>query len=267
MQKKKIVKTVSILLGITLVLIGTFTFLHWNHHYNKNTLFRKYIAENNKEVYVLGTIGKKHFNKIKHYSMDNMLSVIENLNPDIAMIQARSDHYFRDGIFDGNIDACVAYAYCAENHISTALVDWWIIDNIYPDEATTNLRDDNIFIKVTRTIKEAPANSTLLLVLDSSNFYEQIDRFNIYGYKQVPIENKEDYFHGNEAKFKFPAVVAKTWRDRTYFYAYNFPTEIKNTKGLRQDIIDKFQDKDHDKFYLEEIQYCKYLNNDILFKY
>lgn len=267
MQKKKIVKTVLLILILVILVSCGGIYLHWNRFANKNTLFKKFVVENNKEVYMLGTLGKKHFNKIYNYSMDNMISVIENLNPDLAMIQARSDHYYRFGIIDGNIDACVAYSFCAENDIPTNLIDWWIIDNIYPHEATTNLRDDNIFIKISRNIKDAAPNSKLLVVIDSSNFYEQLNRFKVAGYKELPIEDKNSYFVGSAEKFKFPAVVAKSWRDRTYFFAYNFPSELRNTKGLEESIIKKFEASDHDKFYLKEIQYCKYLNNDILFKY
>lgn len=267
MQKKKFIKPILYIVISLLFIASTVYVLGWNRNINKNSLFKKYIIENDKEIYVLGTIGKKHFKKINNYSMDDMLSVIENVNPELVMIQARDDHYLRYGIIDGNIDACVAYSFCAENEIVTSLIDWWVIDNNYAKSSSLNLRDDNIFIRASRNIKEAPPKSKILIILSSYNFYEQIERFKIAGYKEVEIENKNQYFNGKNEKFKFPAIVAKSWRDRTYYFAYSFPTEVKNTKGIKQEIVDKFINANHDKFYLEEIQYCKYLNNDILFKY
>ena len=265
MKKKKILKTVLVILISVIIICGTCTFLHWNHFSNKNILFQKYRADN-KDVYVLGTIGKNHFKKAYNYSMKNMLSVIENVKPDLCLLQGREDHYIDYGIVDGNIDASVAYSYCFENKIPFCFIDWWIIDNIYPEEATTNLRDDNIFIRVSRQIKDAKPGSKILLLIDSQQFYEITSRFKVAGYKQLEIENKPSYFEGKEGKFQFPAVVAKTWRDRNYFFAYNFPTEVSNLKDLDEDIKNKFKYADHDKFYLREIEYCKYLNNDILFK-
>lgn len=265
MQKKKILTKILIILIPLIFVCGIYTFLHWNHFSNKNTLFQKYRAYN-KDVYVLGTIGKNHFKKGYDYSMKNMLSVIESVDPDLTLIQAREDHYIQYGIIDGNIDACVAYSFCFENKIPFWFVDWWIVDNIYPGDATTNLRDDNIFIKVSRQIKEAEPGSKILLLIDSREFYEITSRFKVAGYKQLEIEDKSSYFVGKEEKFKFPAVVAKTWRDRNYFFAYNFPTEVCNLKDLNEDIKSKFKNADHDSFYLKEIEYCKYLNNDILFK-
>lgn len=265
MQRKKVIKTVLIILIPVIILSFVVSFFNWDRNYNKNKLLQKYIVDN-KEFYILGTIEKKHFNKIYNYSMKDMLGVIETIKPDLAMIEAREDHYIRYGIVDGKIDACVAYSYCFENKIPVSFVNWWIIDNIYPANATTNLQDDNIFIKVSRNIKESAPGSRLLLLIDSSHFYEMTNRFEIAGFKRVPIENKSEYFHVENEKFKFPAVVAKTWRDRNYFFSYNFPTEVKNQKDLNQSVKDKFLNADHDKFYLQEIEYCKYLNNDILYK-
>lgn len=266
MQKKKniIVITVSVL--FLFGIIGGISAYNWNRYSNKKHLLRKYTTENNKELYILGTIGKKHFNKVNNYSMNDMLNVIENINPDLAMVQARESHFIRYGIFDGDIDACVSYCFCDEKQIPTKFINWWIVDNIYPEQSTTNLQDDNIFLKISRNVKNAEPGARLLVIINSHNFYEITNRLEVAGYKRTPINNKSDYFKGDGEKFQFPAIVAMTWRDRTYYYAYLFPEELKLWKDLSEEKKKKYADANHDKFYLREVKYCKYLNNDILYK-
>lgn len=265
MEKKHCIRIFfCIIISVVVLSIGC-GYLYWNKNLNKNNLLKKYTVDGSKEVYLLGTIGKKHFNKFNCYSMANMVSVIENVKPDSVLIQARDSHHKRFGIIDGEIDACVAYGYCFEQGIDTDFIDWWVIDNIYPQEATTNLRADNIFIKINRLIHDAPKNSKLLVLIDSKNFYEIIDRFEVSNYKETQIEDLKSYFSGVEKKFEFPVIVTKIWRDRTYYYSYLFVEELRNTKDLDPKIIDKYDKVHHDKFYLDEIKYCKFLNNNILF--
>lgn len=266
MQKKKIVKMIlSVFIPVLLVIFGL-VFYNWNHNMNKNNLIRKYRVDNTKEVYILGTIDKKHFNKINNYSMANVINAISNINPDVVLLQARDDHHKTYGIVDGKIDACVAYGYCFESQIPAKFYDWWLIDNIYPGDKTTNLKADNMFIKISRYMDNIKPGSKVLIIANIDEYYELIARCEIGGFKRHPIEDKDAIFNGDSGKFKFPAVVSKIWRDRTYFYAYSFPAELKLVKGLNPEILDKYQNADHDKFYQSEIKYCKYLNNDILFK-
>ena len=266
MQQNKVLKRVLIILIPVLVISFGVTFYLWYHYANKNNLFEKYTVDNSKEVYILGTIDKKHFNRIYNYSMEDMLSVIYNVNPDVVMIDARADHYIKHGIVDGTIDMCVAYSYCYEHKIPMEMVDWWMVDNIYPRNATTNLRDDNIFIKVSRKVKNMPSGSKILVISGSDHFHEQVARFNVSGYKHTKIENKKDYFKPENEVFKFPPLASKVWKDRTYFYAYTFPNTIKETMEIHDNIKNKFINANHDKFYRRNIKYCKYLNNDILYK-
>lgn len=264
MHSKKFCKRVITISVLTVVCISLIIFSHWNRNYNKYSLLKKYNVDNNKELYLLGTIDKKHFNKINNYSINDMISVIENVEPDMVMIQAREDHHRKFGIIDGKIDACVAYSYCFENKIPSKFIDWWLIDNIYPKKASTNLRDDNMFIKISRNMKTVPENSKILVICNVNNFYEQAERFLISGLKEEKISDKKSYYKGKKIKFKFPSLVNKIWKDRTYFYAYSFPNTLIATIDLKDAIKNKYITSDHDKFYDDEMKYCKKLNDSIL---
>lgn len=268
MKTKKIVKFfVSIFVPLVLIVAGL-AFYHWQHYSNKNNLLEKYVVDNTKEVYVLGTIGKKHFNRINNYSMEDMISAIENINPDTVAIIAREDNRLNYSIVDGDIAACVAYSYCLNKNIPTEMIDWWIIDNIYPESSTSPLRDDNIFIRLSRTINDSKQNSKILVVLDSNKFYEQTARFKVSGFKEEHLEKnqKKAYFASNEEEFVFPPLSSKTWKNRSYFYAYVLPRLLIENEELFDSVKENFLEADHDKFYREQIKYCKYLNNNILYR-
>lgn len=266
MQKKKSIKIlITVLVPLLLLVIGV-SFYFWNRYANKNNLLVKYTVDNSKELYLLGSIGKKHFNKFYNYSMEDLLSAIENINPDLIMIMSRKENYENYNVVDGDIDACVAYSYGISKDIPIEMIDWWLIDNIYPESATTNLRDDNIFIKITRILRKINANSKILVVANSKNFYEQNARFEIAGLKRQDVENVSSIFDSPYEDFHFPPLASKYWKDRSYFYAYVLPRLIKENNSLFESVKENFISADHDKFYRSQIKYCEYLNNDILYK-
>lgn len=265
MERKKFIKTlIFIIVPVVTVVIGIVVY-SWNHYANKNNLFKKFIVDNTKSVYILGTIDKHHFNRINNYSMEDMLAVIENIQPDLVMIDARKDNYEKYNVIDGDIDMCVAFSYCFDHSIPVELVDWWVVDNIYPMTATTNLRDDNIFIKISRKLKSVPPASKTLIICGADHFYEQVARFSVANFKEQEIENKDSYFSSKEESFHYPKLAAKLWKDRAYFYSYSFPLILENDKDLFPAVKEKILNKNFDRYYREQMSYCKYLINDTLY--
>lgn len=266
MQHKKIIKIlITIFVPVIFIIFGVL-FYTWNIYYNKTNLLKKYVVDNSKEVYILGSIGKKHFSRLNSYSMEDLLSAMDNINPDIVLLTARVDHYKDFGIIDGDIDTCVAYSYCLDKNIPAKLIDWWIIDNTKPDYITAALRDDNIFIKISRTLREISSSARILIITGSDHFYQQTDRFDVAGYKEEEISNIKDYFCNANDSFTYPPLASKIWKDRTYFYAFIFPRLIKENDDLFDSVKSKYINIDHDKCYTSNVKLCKYLNNNILYK-
>lgn len=266
MQRKKSIKIfVTIFIFVILIVSGVLFYI-WNVNYNKKNLIHKYIVDNTKEVYILGSIGKKHFNKCYGYSMEDLLSAMHNINPDIVLLTAREDHLRNFGIVDGDIDTCVAYSYCLEHNMPVNFINWWIIDNIYPDFATTNLQDDNIFIRISRNMREVAPGTKVLVITNSENFHEQTARFYIAGYKKEKLSNVKNYFKNDNEEFTYPPLASKIWKDRTYFYAFVFPRLVKEREGLFDSVKLKYMNADHNKFYTDQVKFCKYLNSNTLYK-
>ena len=265
-MKKTVKRTLIIALSTFVVLLGVL-FSLWFHYANKYNLLREYTYDGHKDVYILGTIDNAHFNRFLGYSFEDVCNVIDNLDPDLIMITAREDHYRLHGIIDGPIDMSVAYAKAIDNEIPVKMVDWWMIDDIYPEDASTNLRDDNIYIKISRNLKNAKPNEKILIITGVKHFYEQIARFEVGNLAQQKINNKKDLFKSPRERgvpFTYPPLTSKSWRDRVYFYAYTLPTKLKHQEHLNGKLKQKYTEANHDKFYRKVIKYCKlFLDNDL----
>ena len=171
--KNRILIALAIVLIVALVALGLF----WNRYLNKNSLLEKYETPKVQEVYLLGTFHKDHFNKWFNYSMEDILSVVENVQPDVVFIEAREE-YFKDyGVVDGPIDMSVVYSYCIDNDIPVEMVDWWVVDNSFKSNTTSNKRDNMIFANIANKLKTIDADTKILVVCGSGHFYEQEERF------------------------------------------------------------------------------------------
>ena len=269
MKKSKNLRKILLIVVAAIVILVASLFSLWFHYANKYNLIKEYSYDGNKDVYILGTLGKHHFNRFNNYSFENLCDAIDNINPDLILITARQDHYDLHSIIDGDIDMCVAYAKCLQNNIPVNMVDWWMLDNIYPEEQTTNLRDDNIFIKICRIMKNIQPNTKVLIITGTKHFYELTPRFEVAGWKKLKIEDKGKIFKSNRGdgqSFEYPPLASKIWRDRAYFYAYTFPNRIKNYESLCEQKKKKYLNADHSKFYRKQIKYCRYLIENKLYK-
>ncbi|MCO7127847.1 hypothetical protein NIE88_19040 [Sporolactobacillus shoreicorticis] len=65
--------------------------LLWNKYLNKNTFLQRFEASQNQDVYLLGTFHETHFNKWVNYSMEDVLSVVENVRPDVVLLRREND--------------------------------------------------------------------------------------------------------------------------------------------------------------------------------
>ena len=57
----------------------------------------------------MGTFHKDHFDPLANYSIEEMLNVIDNIEPDVVFVEAREESYEQYGVVDGPIDMCIAY--------------------------------------------------------------------------------------------------------------------------------------------------------------
>jgi len=249
---------------VLIVAVVTFGLL-WNRYLNKNSLLEKYETPNEQEVYLLGTLHENHFSKWFNYSMEDILSVVENLQPDVVFIEAREEYFKGYGVMDGPIDMAVVYSYCIDNDIPVEMVDWWVVDNGYQSNTTSNKRDDMIYVNIINKL-ETVNDTKILIVCGSGHFYKQTKRFLDNGFEEQKIKDKTAYFDSQDKEFEYPASIEKIWEQRAYFYAYTYPKIVGQDKTLDDDIKAEFTDGNHDAFYDQQLKYCELFSNNELYK-
>lgn len=269
MAKANAKKTKKILLiGLLAILTAAIlvSVFFWNRYLNKNNLLHKYTADN-QEIYMLGTIHDNHFNKYFNFSIEDILSAVKNVQPDVVFIEAREEYFVEYGAVDGPVEMSVLYSYCVENNIPTEMIDWWVVDNEYQSNTTSNRRDDMIFANINNKLSCLDNDSRVLVVCGVGHLYEQSERFlkSENGYKREPIKHAASFFESN-AEFTYPSFSEQVWDDRAYFYAYTYPDIIENTDGLDAEIKSQFVGGNPDAFYKQQLEYCDLFSKDELYK-
>lgn len=249
-----------------LTIIGVVLFLLWNRYLNKNSLLTRFVTESGQEIYLLGTYHENHFNKWFNYSMEDMLCVVENVQPDMVFLEAREEYFEQYGVVDGPIDMSVVYSYCLEHDIPVEFVDWWVVDNNYQSGTTSDVRDDAIFSNIKRKLQDLKNNETVLVVCGGGHFYEQAKRFERAGFVEKKMSQKSTYFSSESVVFAYPTSAAEVWEKRAYFYAYTYPEIIGADATLDESIKAQFTDGNHDAFYKQQIRYCDWFRENVLFE-
>lgn len=80
-RKSKLIKWILIVPMLILGLAVLTLSLLWNRYANKTSLLGKFETPQQQELYLLGTLHKNHFNSRLDYSMEDILSLVENLQP------------------------------------------------------------------------------------------------------------------------------------------------------------------------------------------
>ncbi len=264
-KKSKIRNIILIILAAALVLAVVVLGVLWNRYLNKNSLIAKYKTSQGQELYLLGTLHENHFNKWIHYSMEDILSVVKNVKPDVVFIESREEYFEDYGVMDGPIDMAVVYSYCIDNDIPVEMVDWWVVDNDYQSDTTNRKRDDMIFANIDNKLKAIDIDTKVLVICGAGHFYEQSERFLNNGFEKQKIENRAAYFDGKDKKFKYPSSVEDIWEKRAYFYAYTYPEIVRQDETLEYGIKSQFTEGNHDSFYNQQLKYCELFSNNELY--
>lgn len=265
---KKVLKITLLIIGILILLIAIVAGFFWNKYVNKNNALKCFETQNNQQVYFLGTMHDYHFNKAFNYSMEDILSVVENTKPDVVFLEAREQYWDDYGVIDGPIEMSVVYSYCIQNNIKVEMVDAWNVDEDYLSRNTAvykDCRNDQIFININKKLTSISDNSRILIVFGRGHLDGQSKRFVDNGYKKIAIKNKSELFKSNH-DFTYPEATSTTWDKRAYFYAYTYPDIISNTEGLSQEIKSQFTGGNKEKFYLQQLDYCKMFSDNKLYK-
>jgi len=263
-SKKSIKNRIIILLAIVLTAIIVASGFLWNHYLNKNNLLAKYESLRGQDVYILGTWHMTHFNKWLNYSMADVLSVVEQVQPDVVFIEAREEYFLEYGVMDGPVDMAVVYGYCLENGVPTEMIDWFVVDNDFQGNSTNDKRDDMIFNNIVSKLNTYNPDIKVLIVCGAAHYHEQTKRFRSNGFEKQAIKDIASYFKNQSNPFQYPSPVQDIWEQRSYFYAYTYPEIISQDETINDEIKSQFTGGNAEAFYRQQLHYNElFLNNDL----
>jgi hypothetical protein len=265
-KKSNIRKVILIALAVVLAGAVVAAGVLWNRYLNKNSLIERFETPQGQELYLLGAFHKDHFKQWARYSMEDLLSAVQAVQPDVVFIEAREASFQDYGVIDGPIDMAVVYSYCMENAIPVELIDWWVVDNDFQANSTNDKRDDHIFENIDRKLQELPADTRVLVVCGTGHFYEQAGRFLEHGFEKQGLKNRAAYFDSKGEAFAYPVGTTEVWEKRAYFYAYTLPEIISQDEALAPEIKAQFTEGDHDAFYQQQLSYCVLFAKNALYE-
>jgi hypothetical protein len=183
----------------------------------------KQVDNNRQNIYILGTIHQGHFDKQNNYSLADIQSVIDEIRPDLLLVEVRQETFEKHGALDGPTEMIFAWSYANEKGIYVNGIDYWYPSLGLPN-TTFSERDDHIFDNI---ISAANKKENLLVLIGCSHLFPLDSRFISHGYRRIKIANKEQYFN-NSSNIDF--VYPDSYEDRVdknHDYFNNiFPDEV-----------------------------------------
>ncbi len=200
----------------------------------KEDLLACYAADG-RTVYTLGTRHSKHFYPQCEYSLLDIQSVIDNVNPDYVFIECREEIFKEYQVLDGPQEFQFIYAYCQEKGIQVELIDWYLTDNeaVTKRNSTSDERDNQIFYNIYDKMEKVKENETVLICYGDMHFYFQQPRMERAGWERVELEKPEQFFVHTEDMFQYPEGMTEVLQNCIDYFEKGFMEEAeKNVTDL-----------------------------------
>ena len=149
---------------------------------------------------------RKHFYPQCEYSLQDIQSVIENVNPDYVFIECREEIFDTYQALDGPQEFQFIYAYCIDHNISVELIDWYLTDNetITKTNSTSDERDNKIFYNIYDKMHQVKEGETVLICYGDMHFYYQQPRMERAGWEKIELEDTKQFFVSKQEGFLYP---------------------------------------------------------------
>lgn len=176
----RILKDISIVGIFILLLICIYEVRYIDNIYMRDSHFRKYV-KNNQQVYFLGTDHKMSLDS-KPYSYLNLKSVIENLKPDVLLIESRPEQLDNHNFADGPPEMLYCHLIADKLGIPVKGVDWWTPDDRNRHDSTNPIRDNYINKNI---LKNVIGHKKVLILMGMDHVSIEQPKLLSAGYKKV----------------------------------------------------------------------------------
>lgn len=257
-RTKKVIILVSVIL-VLIVLIAVTLYVNL-----KNFTVKKVLMTDGQEIYLMGTFHNEHFKQYANYSIEEMINAINNIEPDVVFIEARENSFVEYGVVDGPIDMCIAYCYCMDNNIPVEMIDYWIIDNDFKANTTTNERDDCIHENIMEKLN-LYENQRILVICGFGHLDAQTNRLIESGGQSEYISHMSSLFDKETLDFTYPSQICDVWEQRVLFYGHTVPKLVQADDTLNEDTKASWVEDENNTFYNSQMKYCELFQNNKLY--
>ena len=257
-RTKKVIILVSVIL-VLIVLIAVTLYVNL-----KNFTVKKVLMTDGQEIYLMGTFHNEHFKQYANYSIEEMINAINNIEPDVVFIEARENSFVEYGVVDGPIDMCIAYCYCMDNNIPVEMIDYWIIDNDFKANTTTNERDDCIHENIMEKLN-LYENQRILVICGFGHLDAQTNRLIESGGQSEYISHMSSLFDKETLDFTYPSQICDVWEQRVLFYRHTVPKLVQADDTLNEDTKASWVEDENNTLYNSQMKYCELFQNNKLY--
>lgn len=257
-RTKKVIILVSVIL-VLIVLIAVTLYVNL-----KNFTVKKVLMTDGQEIYLMGTFHNEHFKQYANYSIEEMINAINNIEPDVVFIEARENSFVEYGVVDGPIDMCIAYCYCMDNNIPVEMIDYWIIDNDFKANTTTNERDDCIHENIMEKLN-LYENQRILVICGFGHLDAQTNRLIESGGQSEYFSHMSSLFDKETLDFTYPSQICDVWEQRVLFYGHTVPKLVQADDTLNEDTKASWVEDENNTFYNSQMKYCELFQNNKLY--
>lgn len=168
--------------------------------YVRDSAFRKYI-KGDQEIYFLGTVHSMNLTS-KPLSYLELKAVIENLKPDLLLIESRPEQLANDNFADGPPEMLYSHLTAISDGIPVKGVDWWNVDAGVPN-STNQTRDNHINENILNSVV---GYKKVLIIMGAAHIEIEQPKLEAAGYETVFFANteKDNLFKVQNKKLIYP---------------------------------------------------------------
>lgn len=168
--------------------------------YVRDSAFRKY-TKGNQDIYFLGTTHSMSLTS-KPFSYLELKAVIENLKPDLLLIESRPEQLANKNFADGPPEMLYSHLTAISNGISVKGVDWWTVNESLPN-STNTIRDNHINENI---LKSVVGYKKILILMGNAHLGIEQPKLENAGYKTSSFTNseKDNLFKAKNNKLIYP---------------------------------------------------------------
>jgi len=178
---RKIARLVLIAILVGLVLLLAFNLLL---PHAKEIPFFRLTDGQNRYVYMLGAIHGAHL-EAEWYSLLHLQALIENLSPDLLLVESRPEELTKDNWGDGPIEMPFASLTARSLDIEVQGIDWWTEESLHGDDTE---REDRMFQNI---LQHLSGHQAVLILTGWSHVGGFKQRLQSAGYKITPFTSAE----------------------------------------------------------------------------